>query len=188
MIGIQGRRGRAHGRSRGRDDGEPRAAAERPRALPPDLVRLAPAALQAALAAMPWAALVVRAPAEILHANPRGLVLLHHARARVEAALAGGDAQPLVRVPVDETHFIALLPDLAQDARARLSVIERRWALTPRQSAVLELVAEGLPNRTVAERLACSEKTVELHVSALLTKARCVGRAQLVARFWTEHG
>jgi DNA-binding NarL/FixJ family response regulator len=53
---------------------------------------------------------------------------------------------------------------------------------------VLELVAQGESNRAVAARLGCSEKTVELHVSALLAKTHCASRSQLVASFWTEPG
>jgi DNA-binding NarL/FixJ family response regulator len=79
-----------------------------------------------------------------------------------------------------------VLQDLPGDARARLPTVARRWGLTPRQSSVLLLVAEGASNRSVAEKLACSEKTVELHVSALLAKTRSQSRAQLVAAFWTE--
>jgi DNA-binding NarL/FixJ family response regulator len=81
---------------------------------------------------------------------------------------------------------IAVLHDVPGDARVRIGMIARRWGLTPRQSSVLLLVAEGASNRTIAERLACSEKTVELHVSALLAKTRTVSRSQLVASFWTE--
>ncbi|MCA1828795.1 MAG: LuxR C-terminal-related transcriptional regulator, partial [Myxococcales bacterium] len=39
-------------------------------------------------------------------------------------------------------------------------------------------------NRRVAASLGCSESTVELHVTALLEKAGCESRAQLVARVW----
>ena len=44
--------------------------------------------------------------------------------------------------------------------------------LTPRQVEVLELVAEGLTNAEIAERLFVSPKTVDHHVSALLAKRR----------------
>ena len=81
-----------------------------------------------------------------------------------------------------------VLHDLEGDARTRLATVTRRWGLTPRQSAVLALVAQGESNRTVAGRLGCSEKTVELHVSALLAKTRCASRSQLVASFWTDLG
>ena len=43
-------------------------------------------------------------------------------------------------------------------------------ALTARQSEVADLVAEGLTNRQIGRRLGISEKTVELHVSAVLSR------------------
>jgi RNA polymerase sigma factor (sigma-70 family) len=58
------------------------------------------------------------------------------------------------------------------------SVIEH---LTPREREVLELVAEGMSNRAIAERLGNSEHTVKFHVSSLLGKLGAVTRAELVA-------
>ena len=52
--------------------------------------------------------------------------------------------------------------------------------LTPREREVLELVAEGLSNRAIAERLGNSEHTVKFHVSSLLGKLDAVTRAELV--------
>ena len=43
----------------------------------------------------------------------------------------------------------------------------------------------GQSNRGVARALGCAESTVELHVSALLAKSQCEGRAHLVARLWS---
>jgi DNA-binding NarL/FixJ family response regulator len=51
---------------------------------------------------------------------------------------------------------------------------------------VLRLVAGGLCNKSVAEQLGCAESTIELHVSAILAKAQCEHRAELVARLWSE--
>ena len=53
--------------------------------------------------------------------------------------------------------------------------------LTPREREVLELVAEGMSNRAIAERLGNSEHTVKFHVSSLLGKLGAVTRAELVA-------
>jgi DNA-binding CsgD family transcriptional regulator len=155
----------------------------------PDLVRIAPAALLAALEAIPSPAFVVRSPATVLHANGRGRALLETEHDRVVRALSSG-AVELGRFPVEAFPdlSVVVLPDLDGDARSRLVAISRRWGLTPRQSAVLALVAQGESNRTVAAHLGCSEKTVELHVSALLAKTRCASRAQLVATFWTDAG
>jgi RNA polymerase sigma factor (sigma-70 family) len=63
-------------------------------------------------------------------------------------------------------------------APGRELVIER---LTPREREVLELVAEGMSNREIAERLGNSEHTVKFHVSSLLGKVGAVTRAELVA-------
>lgn len=60
----------------------------------------------------------------------------------------------------------------------REAVIE---PLTPREREVLELVAEGMSNRAIAERLAISEHTVKFHVGALLGKLAAATRAELVA-------
>ena len=43
-------------------------------------------------------------------------------------------------------------------------------ALTPREHEVLRLLAEGLTNRQIAERLVVSEHTVHRHVTNLLRK------------------
>jgi DNA-binding NarL/FixJ family response regulator len=43
-------------------------------------------------------------------------------------------------------------------------------ALSPREREVLSLVAEGLSNRGIAERLFVTERTVEAHVSQVFVK------------------
>ena len=59
--------------------------------------------------------------------------------------------------------------------------------LTPRQVDVLELVAEGLTNAEIAERLFVSPKTVDHHVSALLTKLEVATRQEAAAMARAEH-
>ncbi len=59
--------------------------------------------------------------------------------------------------------------------------------LTPRQVEVLDLVAAGLTNADIAERLFVSPKTVDHHVSALLTKLGASSRTE-AARVARERG
>jgi len=47
---------------------------------------------------------------------------------------------------------------------------------------VLKLVADGLTNREIGERLFLSPRTVEKHVERLLAKTGVRNRSQLVAR------
>lgn len=53
--------------------------------------------------------------------------------------------------------------------------------LTPRQAEVIELLAEGLSNPEIADRLFVSARTVDHHVSAILTKLDVSTRREAVA-------
>lgn len=59
--------------------------------------------------------------------------------------------------------------------------------LTDRETEVLKLVAQGLSNREIGEKLAISTTTVRTHVSSLLSKLGFANRTQL-ALFAAEHG
>jgi len=54
--------------------------------------------------------------------------------------------------------------------------------LTPREIQVLELLAEGLPNKAIAARLEISDQTVKFHVSAICGKLGAANRTDAVRR------
>lgn len=58
------------------------------------------------------------------------------------------------------------------------SDVDGAATLTSRELDVLRLVADGLTNGEVAERLFLSDKTVKSHVSHILTKLRLSHRTQ----------
>ena len=76
----------------------------------------------------------------------------------------------------------------AAGARAGLQAAARSASgLTSREEEVLALVATGLTNRQIAERLVVSERTVDTHVGHILTKQGLPGRAAATAYAY-EHG
>ena len=52
--------------------------------------------------------------------------------------------------------------------------------LSPREREVLELVAEGLPNKAIAARLGISDQTVKFHVASISGKLGAANRTEAV--------
>jgi DNA-binding CsgD family transcriptional regulator len=66
-------------------------------------------------------------------------------------------------------------------SRVNNSPVEQVSALTPREIEVLNLMAEGASNKTIARRLEISVHTVKFHVGSLLDKLDAAGRTDAVA-------
>lgn len=66
---------------------------------------------------------------------------------------------------------------------ARLTVSKTRAAgvLTARELEVAKLVAQGKSNRSIADDLVLSERTIENHVASIFTKLNLRSRAELAA-------
>jgi DNA-binding NarL/FixJ family response regulator len=74
-------------------------------------------------------------------------------------------------------HVLAGLAGLSQSSQAP----GRAGGLSPREEQVLRLVATGKTNRTIAEELFISEKTVARHVSNIFNKLGVSSRAAATA-------
>jgi DNA-binding NarL/FixJ family response regulator len=92
-------------------------------------------------------------------------------RAAVEAVVRGEAALD----PAVQHHVIAALTDAAEPAEGDLPD-----GLTPREAEVLALIAEGLTNGEIADRLVVSGATVKTHVNHIFAKTGARDRAQAV--------
>ena len=99
------------------------------------------------------------------------------AQAASEAAAALSEATAMGAAPLAEG-----LRNLGRRARLRLpSERSELGLLTEREEEVLRLVATGMTNRQVGEKLFISAKTVSVHMSNVLAKLDVHGRAEAVA-------
>jgi DNA-binding NarL/FixJ family response regulator len=80
-----------------------------------------------------------------------------------------------------------LAPVITRRLIAEFATRRRRPAamlpsLSPRETDVIRLVARGLSNAEIADRLFLGEATVKTHVSGILSKLDCRDRVQVVVR------
>jgi DNA-binding NarL/FixJ family response regulator len=136
-------------------------------------------ATQAVLAAVPDTAVLMLTMLEeadtvsaALRAGARGYMVKGSTRdeiVRAVAAVASGEA----------IFGASVAPQVLAGVRAAPEPVpfdDRH--LTDRERDVLELVADGLSNAAIAERLGISGKTVANHVSTVLTKLQVTDRTQ----------
>jgi DNA-binding NarL/FixJ family response regulator len=106
------------------------------------------------------------------------------------AAAARGEPNPLglsVHAGPSENGLLLLVARQEVDLRTRRGqTASARWSLTKRQSQVLSEMILGRGNKDIAERLSCSPKTIELHVSAILAAAGVASRAELLSLLLRE--
>jgi DNA-binding NarL/FixJ family response regulator len=144
---------------------------------------------EVAVSAEPWAA-------EMAGDWQRAAQLWTELDSPYEAALALTDSQDeqTVRSGLEELHRLGATAAAAIVSRRlralgvrdiprgpRPSTRENAAGLTNRESQVLALVADGLRNAEIAQRLFLSQRTVDKHVSAILRKLGADNRVEAAA-------
>jgi DNA-binding NarL/FixJ family response regulator len=113
-----------------------------------------------------------------------------------DPTLATSAWQVGVRALIPRSAPVATLAAALHAAAANLVVLDTRSAgsilvpatgmpnsvepLTVREREVLQLMAQGMPNKTIARELAISEHTVKFHVNAILSKFGAQSRTEAV--------
>ena len=116
-------------------------------------------------------------------------------RYQAALALAGADKEEPLRQALEELQQLGARPAAliitrrlrelgVRDIRRgpRPSTRTNAAGLTARESEILALVAEGLRNGEIAQRLFLSQRTVDNHVSAILRKLGADNRVQAAAK------
>jgi DNA-binding NarL/FixJ family response regulator len=121
------------------------------------------------------------------------MLTAHTERANILAALDAGACGYLVKDSEPQTLIdgvrAAAEGHAPLDSRAARSLLDARAEtskprLTARESDVLRLVADGLPNKHVARKLQISEKTVKSHLTRIFSVIGVTDRTQ--AALWAR--
>ena len=104
-----------------------------------------------------------------------------------QAEDAGLEADGILLSPGVRSDDTRVKPDTTYVGRAFTARQTLRDAgfdepLTPREIQVLELLAEGLPNKAIAERLGISDQTAKFHVASISGKLGAANRTDAVRR------
>ena len=117
---------------------------------------------------------------------PVVVLTAHGDVATTRAALKNG-AVDFLEKPVDDDVLIDVLRNAiridADRHRARMKQAEtmtRLGRLTPRERDVLNLLADGLQHREIAERLGISPRTVEVYKARMMEKLQCRTLAEVI--------
>ena len=113
----------------------------------------------------------------VLVGRPRDRERLRHELADTPIEVAG-EADTVVEAQASEVEVDALLVATVDGTDGRNAAAPE--SLTPREREVLNLLAEGLPNKAIAARLGISDQTVKFHVAAICGKLGAANRTDAV--------
>lgn len=112
-------------------------------------------------------------------APERARILLARAAERSRTGMHTAAAQDLARARTTLRHWPGRV---LQRVEAAVEQVTPSVPATPAQRRVLDLLVEGWSNRDIAERLDCSQRTVAVHVSALLAGSGTTSRTGLAGQ------
>jgi DNA-binding NarL/FixJ family response regulator len=116
-----------------------------------------------------------------LRAGARGFITKDASGDDIHGAIMSVAAGEAALDPAVQHHVVAALSgQQTRESAADGGSSELPDDLTPREAEVLALIAEGLSNGEIAERLVVSTTTVKSHINHLFAKAGLRDRAQAV--------
>jgi len=98
-----------------------------------------------------------------------------------DEVLAAAKAAAEGEVLIDPSTLTRLLHQVSKEREARRGALALFDALTDREREVLQLLAKGIRNDDIAERLFISPQTVQTHVRNLLAKLGVHSKLEAVA-------
>ena len=125
-----------------------------------------------------------------LRAGARGYLTKDASAEDIRAAIFSVAAGEAALDPAVQHHVVAAVAGAAlpaTDGGGQPSDTGLPDGLTPREAEVLALIAEGLTNAEIAERLVVSPTTVKSHINHLFGKAGLRDRAQAVRYAYSHH-
>ena len=106
------------------------------------------------------------------------------ARAYILKGVAGRELLRIVRLVLAGESYVpqalaaSLLSDLGKPGAQKRTAADLRDQLTPREVEILELLAKGMSNKDIGDRLFLTEKTVKHYVTNILQKLQVHNRVE----------
>ena len=126
-------------------------------------------------------------PVVALIANPSAAWTAQALRSGVKSILPREAGSEEIAAAIQAAHrgLVLLDPGIAQQIVERVSSAATQIppayeSLTPRENEVLAMLAEGLANREIADRLGVSDHTIKFHISSILDKLGASTRTEAV--------
>ena len=115
------------------------------------------------------------------------ILISGHADIPMAVAAIKAGAEEFIEKPVDDTQLVAAINrglaemhESLNSSRSHDELRERFARLTPRQTEIFQLVAEGLTSLNIAEKLGISVRTVESYRAEIMEKMQAQSVAVLV--------